>query len=132
MLLAGSALSEQFIFFKLNLPVNLGFAWYRINFSIADSKSPVKPVKTPTKTVATTKYGRKVTVKDYSDDDPAWTPGGGSRTGVRTRGGGKPQTYTAKKGRKVRETEVFVISSSDDESEEEVCVLCCQLLLYII
>lgn len=54
-------------------------------------------------------YGRKVTVKDYSDDDPVWTP---SR--ARSRGGGKA---LGRRGRKA-EAEVYVISSSDDESDE--------------
>lgn len=76
-------------------------------------------------------YGRKISVKDYSDDDPAWTPGSASRS---RGGGGKPPG--SKRGRKAKEAEVYVISSSTEEDDEEevrgdnsLCVVDCSALL---
>ena len=73
--------------------------------------------------IAKSFYGRKVAVKDYSDTDPGWTPAMNSR--AKSRGGGKATTG-AKRGRKPKEAEVYVISS--DESEEEVSGRVCVLV----
>lgn len=78
-------------------------------FLASAAKSPTSPVSTRAKSF----YGRKVAVKNYSDDDPGWTPG----TRAKSRGGGKATTG-AKRGRKPKEAEVFVISSSEDSAEE--------------